>query len=34
LERRQKLASMGRQAAENFLEKPTGVAIKRRNSVW
>jgi NTE family protein len=34
LEARQKLASMGRQAADNFFKKPGGLIIKRRNSVW
>jgi NTE family protein len=34
LEMRQKIASMGREATENFFKKPKEVLIKRRNSVW
>lgn len=34
IETRQKLASMGRQAAENYFKKPILTVAKRRNSVW
>lgn len=34
VESRQKLASLGRQAAEDFFNRPKKALIKRRNSVW
>jgi predicted acylesterase/phospholipase RssA len=34
VESRQKLASLGRQAAEDFFKRPKGFQLKRRNSVW